>query len=71
VKEFTRFGHVIQAVGSPDTALMLGHKLTGSCNLGVKRADLEHIHDIADHCASGAPERGANRYQPGSSLMTR
>jgi hypothetical protein len=57
VKEFTRFGHVVQAVGSPDTAFMLDHELTGSRDLDVKRAELEHIHDISAHCACGAPDR--------------
>jgi hypothetical protein len=57
VKEFTRFGHVVQAVGGVDAALVLGHKLTGSRDLGIKRAQLEQTHDIADHYASGAPDR--------------
>ena len=57
VKEFTRFSHVVQAMGSPDTALVLGHKLAGSRDLGVERTQLEQIHDTADHYASGAPGR--------------
>jgi hypothetical protein len=59
VKEFTRFGHVVQAAGSPNTALMLGHKLTGSRDLDVKRAQLEHTHgDLPIIARAGLTERG-------------
>ena len=44
VNEFTRFGHIVQAVGSPGAPLLLGHKLTGSRDLDVKCAQLEHTH---------------------------
>jgi hypothetical protein len=47
MKEFPRFGDVVQAAGSPDMALMLGHELTGLRDLGVKRAQLKHTHHIA------------------------
>jgi hypothetical protein len=66
VNEFTRFGHIVQAVGSLDAPLFFDHKLTGSRDLGVKRRQLEHTQDTAAHCTRGAPEpleRGM--YQPG------
>jgi hypothetical protein len=45
VKKLTRIGPVAQTVAIPDAALLLGHKLTGSRDLGVKRVQLEHTHD--------------------------
>jgi hypothetical protein len=71
VNEFTRFGHIVQAVESPDAPLLLGHKLTGSRDLGVKRRQLEHTHDTAAHCASGRTgpiergDGGKSIYRPG------
>jgi hypothetical protein len=46
VKKFTRIGSVARTMAIPNAALLLGHKLTGVRNLGVKRVQLEHTHDI-------------------------
>jgi hypothetical protein len=46
VKNLTRIGPVAQTVAIPDAALLLGHKLTGARDLGVKRVQLEHTHDV-------------------------
>jgi hypothetical protein len=46
VKKLTQIGPVVQTVAIPEAALLLGHKLTGSRDLGVKRVQLEHTHDI-------------------------
>jgi hypothetical protein len=46
VKKLRRIGPVAQTVAIRDAALLLGHKLTGSRDLGVKRVQLEHTHDI-------------------------
>jgi hypothetical protein len=42
----TQIGSVAQTVVIPDAALLLGHKLTGSRDLGVNRVQLEHAHDM-------------------------
>jgi len=57
VKKFTRSSYVVHAVASPDTPLLLDHKLTGSRYLRFKRAQLVQTHHIAVHYAGGAPDR--------------
>jgi hypothetical protein len=46
VKNLTRIGSVARTMAIPDAALLLGHKLMGVRDLGVKRVQLEHTHDI-------------------------